>query len=48
MHVFSVYPTLHGQLLESVLPAGLFAFTGQLVHEETPAAENLAAGHIVH
>jgi hypothetical protein len=31
-----VNPALHEQLLESVLPIGLMAFTGQLAHEETP------------
>ena len=33
-----VNPALHEQLLESVLPIALMAFTGQLAHEETPVA----------
>lgn len=44
-----VNPALHEQLLESVLPIGLMAFTGQLAHEETPVMSlYVPAAHKTH
>ena len=44
-----VNPALHEQLLKSVLPIGLMAFTGQLAHEETPVVSlYVPAAHKTH
>jgi len=44
-----VNPALHEQLLESSLPVGLMAFTGQLTHEETPVVSlYVPASHKTH